>query len=98
LIRARGWAWDEQFSIKKEGTNMKFMCPEFEANCAELSEHEHTSFVERCFAYDDELREGGRFLNREALQPTRHAASVRCRSGQVVITDGPFAETKEHIG
>jgi hypothetical protein len=98
LIRAGGWAWDEQFFTKKKGTNMKFMCPEFEANWAELSERERKSFVELCFAYDAELRGGGRFLNGEPLQAARHATSVRCRSEQVVITDGPFAETKEHIG
>jgi hypothetical protein len=53
---------------------------------------------DQCVAYDDELRRGGRFLDGEALQLARNGASLRRRSAQVVITDGPFAETKEQIG
>ena len=33
----------------------------------------------------------------KALQPTRTAATVRVRDGKAVTTDGPFAETKEHL-
>jgi len=33
-----------------------------------------------------------------ALQPTRTAATVRVRNGKQSSTDGPFAETKEHLG
>jgi len=79
---------------------MKFVCLGFqdETNWAELRESERKSFMERCFAYDDELRRGGHFLGGEALQPARNAATVRWRSGKVVTTDGPYAETKEQIG
>jgi hypothetical protein len=48
-----------------------------------------------CMAYDKALRDAGRCLASEALQPTHTAATVRVRSGKVSITDGPFAETKE---
>lgn len=34
----------------------------------------------------------------EALLPTSSATTVRVREGQPVITDGPFAETKEQLG
>ena len=34
----------------------------------------------------------------DRLQPTSTATSVRIRNGEVTITDGPFAETKEQIG
>jgi hypothetical protein len=54
--------------------------------------------VEGCFAYDDELRRGGHFLGGEALQAATNAATVRWRSGQVLVTDGPYAETKEQLG
>ena len=33
----------------------------------------------------------------EALQPVETAATLRIRQGQVSVTDGPFAETKEHL-
>ena len=44
---------------------------------------------------DEALRDAGRCLASEALQPAHTAATVRVRSGKVSITDGPFAETKE---
>ena len=34
----------------------------------------------------------------EALQPTDTATSVRVRDGSTLVTDGPFAETKEALG
>jgi hypothetical protein len=51
-----------------------------------------------CFAYDDELRRGGHFLGGEALRPPEEAATVRPRDGKVVVTEGPYAETKEQLG
>jgi len=79
---------------------MKFICLGFhdETNWAEMSESDRSSFMEQCFAYDDELRRGGHFLGGEALRPARNGATVRYRSGQVVVTDGPYAETKEQLG
>jgi hypothetical protein len=34
----------------------------------------------------------------EALQPTTTASTVRMREGEMLISDGPFAETKEQLG
>jgi hypothetical protein len=48
-----------------------------------------------CMAYDQSLRNAGRCIASEALQPVRSASTVRVRNGKVCITDGPFAETKE---
>lgn len=52
-------------------------------------------------AYDRftrEVRERGVMLGGEALQPTATATSVRVREHGTVVTDGPFAETKEALG
>lgn len=43
------------------------------------------------------LRKTGVVVAAEALQPIETATSVRLRNGQVLITDGPFAETKEQL-
>jgi hypothetical protein len=48
-----------------------------------------------CMAYDQSLRDAGRCLASEALQPVHTAASVRVRNGKMSVTDGPFTETKE---
>ena len=79
---------------------MKFICFGFhnETNTAEMTESERKSFRERCFSYDDELRRNGHLSGAEALQPSTNAMTIRYRSGEVIVTDGPYAETKEQIG
>ena len=54
--------------------------------------------MEECFAYDDILRKNGHFIGGEALQHSQNAKTLWFRNGKVVITDGPYAETKEQIG
>jgi hypothetical protein len=50
-----------------------------------------------CMAYDQGLRNNGRCLASEALQPSYTAATVQVRDGKVSIRDGPFTEAKEHL-
>ena len=45
-----------------------------------------------------ELHEKGQFLAASPLQPVALATSVRIRNGKSLITDGPFAETREQLG
>jgi hypothetical protein len=48
--------------------------------------------------YDDSLKESGHLIDARPLQPTRTATTIRVRDGRMSKTDGPFAETKEHLG
>jgi len=50
-----------------------------------------------CQNCGDGLRGRGVLVAAEALQPIETATSVRVRNGKVLITDGPFTETKEII-
>lgn len=50
------------------------------------------------FAYTRKAREAGVMKAGDALQPVTTATSVRVRGGKVETMDGPFAETKEHLG
>ena len=50
-----------------------------------------------CMNCGDDMRKKGRLLAAEPLFPVQTAKTVRVRSGQVSITDGPFAETKEQL-
>jgi hypothetical protein len=52
---------------------------------------------DECIAYDQALRDAGRCLASEALEPVHTAATVRVRNGKVSVRDGPFTETKEHL-
>ncbi len=62
------------------------------------SEQEQKNFVNACMAYDTELRKNKNFIGGEALQSIRTATTVRYKNGRPLITDGPFAETKEQLG
>jgi hypothetical protein len=79
---------------------MKFVCLGFydEAKFAKIPQADAQRMMEECFAYDDELRRGGHFLGGEALDSARQAVTLRTKDGKVVVTDGPFAETKETLG
>jgi hypothetical protein len=79
---------------------MKFVCLGYynEKQWESSSESELNGFMDECFAYDDVLKKGGHFAGGEALEGARSAATVRYRDGKVVVTDGPYAETKEQLG
>jgi hypothetical protein len=63
-----------------------------------LPKNERDGMVDECFDYDDQLRANGHFAVGEALQPPNSAKTVRLKNGKVIVTDGPYAETKEQIG
>jgi len=47
---------------------------------------------------NDEIRSAGAWMLTAALQPATAATVVRHRDGGSVLTDGPFIESKEHVG
>lgn len=79
---------------------MKYICLGYidEKMWEGMSEQEQKAFVDACFAYDKELLKNGNMKGGEALQNSRTATTIRFRNGKSVITDGPFAETKEQLG
>jgi hypothetical protein len=50
-----------------------------------------------CLTFSEEIVSSGNRLGGEALEPVETATTVRIRNGKPTITDGPFAETKEHL-
>jgi hypothetical protein len=55
------------------------------------------AFMQEYFSFTDAIRASGHYLGGEALQPVSTATTVRVRNGRTSTTDGPFAETKEHL-
>jgi hypothetical protein len=57
---------------------------------------------EQCYRESTELAHqlhaAGQYLAASPLQPTSTATSVRVRNGKPLVTDGPFAETREQLG
>jgi hypothetical protein len=79
---------------------MKYICLGYydEQQWETMSERERNALMDECFAYDDVLRKNGHFVGGEALQSARNATTLRWKDGKVLITDGPYAETKELLG
>jgi hypothetical protein len=48
--------------------------------------------------FGEGIRASGNFQAGAQLQPTANATSVRVRDGKRLVTDGPFAETREQLG
>ncbi|MDX8051566.1 YciI family protein [Lentzea sp. BCCO 10_0798] len=52
----------------------------------------------RVNAFADECRRRGAYVAGDPLKPVTTATTVRVRDGKALLTDGPFAETHEHLG
>jgi hypothetical protein len=50
------------------------------------------------FPWLDDLQARGKWVTGDQLAPPRRAKSVRVRDGKKLVTDGPYAETKEIVG
>lgn len=79
---------------------MKYLCLAYEEERAlnDLTPAEWERLRAETLAYVDDLKNRGRLVATEALQSARTAATVRVRNGSPLVTDGPFAETKEQLG
>ena len=63
-----------------------------------LTEGEWHALRQETLDYVEMLERSGRLVLAQPLQSATRAATLRVRDGKVLITDGPFAETKEQIG
>ena len=71
---------------------MKYLCLVY------LSNEKWSAVPDReCFDCSSGLRSSGVLLAAEPLHPVETATTVRVRNGRVMVTDGPFAETKEQL-
>ena len=82
-----------------EGT-MRYLCLVYHeaATIGALPTSEYDAIMGELLAYREELRRGGHYLASSPLEPVRPVATVRVRGGRVSVTDGPVAETHEHLG
>jgi hypothetical protein len=89
-----------QFRALKPTSPMKYICLGYidPNKFGSATEAEMNAMMDSCFTYDDQLRANGHFKGGEALQPPNTAMTLRYTNGRVVVTDGPFAETKEQLG
>jgi len=69
-----------------------------EQNWTTQSEAEHQQIYGEYRDLIQQLQAKGQYLAGDQLQPATTASSVRVRDGKPLVTDGPFAETREQIG
>jgi hypothetical protein len=61
-------------------------------------EPEHQAIYREYRELIQELQDDGKFLAGDQLQAATTASSIRVRNGKPMLTDGPFAETREQLG
>jgi len=69
-----------------------------EKSWAKLTEAEGKQMMAEYMKFGEGIKASGNYQAGSQLQPTSNATSVRVRDGKRLITDGPFAETREQLG
>ena len=68
-----------------------------ETQWSQLNDAERQEFYIGYRSLREQLQESKQFIDGSQLQPTANATSVRIRGAEALVTDGPFAETKEQL-
>ena len=77
---------------------MKYMLLIYIDEQAPLSEAERQECYAESTQLAHEIHANGQFLGANPLHPTSMATTVRVRDGARLVTDGPYAETREQLG
>jgi hypothetical protein len=79
--------------------HMKYMLLIYdnEKGWAKLSETQQQQAMGEYMQFTQQLQSAGQYVTSSQLHPTSAATSVRARSGKRLVTDGPFAETREQL-
>jgi hypothetical protein len=76
---------------------MKYMLLVYLAEDALSESQRNECYIESAELAQD-IHKNGKYLLAAPLHPTLTATSVRVREGKPLVTDGPFAETREQLG
>ncbi|MEZ6121926.1 MAG: YciI family protein [Planctomycetaceae bacterium] len=77
---------------------LMFLCYDDEQAWTDVGEDAHRSAIAEAVGLTWTLQESGQYVSASPLHSTSTATSVRVRNGKRLITDGPFAETREVFG
>lgn len=78
--------------------NYLLLIQEDEKAWAQLSDEQTAPIMREYRALRDDLQASGHFVGGAQLHPSTSATLVKVRDGKPIVTDGPFAETREQIG
>jgi hypothetical protein len=79
---------------------MKYLCTIYgdESQWSDQTPEQMSEVMAAYNAFGEEAGGAGVILGGEGLEPTSSATTVRVRDGERLLSDGPFAETKEQLG
>ena len=77
---------------------MKYMLLIYSNPNTQMTEAEVQAEMNAYWGFEEAVRKAGVHLAGEGLHPISAATTVRVREGKLLTTDGPFAETHEHLG
>jgi hypothetical protein len=79
---------------------MKYLCTIYgdESQWNNVTPEQMSEIMNAYFGFTEEAEKAGVLVAGEGLERTSAATTVRVRDGERVLSDGPFAETKEQLG
>lgn len=79
---------------------MKYLCLAYEAQAIfdAMPAVEWAGLRDETLSYVEALKRSGQLIDSRPLRSATTAATLKVRNGQLTVTDGPFAETKEQLG
>ena len=79
---------------------MKYLCLAYEAQAIfdAMPADEWEALRAETLSYVEALKRSGQLIDTHPLRSATTAATLKVRNGQLAVTDGPFAETKEQLG
>jgi hypothetical protein len=86
------------FDLLMKERDMKYMLLIYLDEKGGPSEAERQKCYVESAQYANKLHASGKFLSSAPLHPTSTATSVRQQQGRPLVTDGPYAETREQLG
>jgi hypothetical protein len=89
--------WTRVVRLRYREAEMKYMLLIYQDENG-LSETDRAQCYEESAQFAVQLSKTGQYLDAAPLHPTSTATSVRVRDNKRVVTDGPFAETREQLG
>jgi hypothetical protein len=91
-------SYAERLGVEPTLKQFMFLCYDDEEAWQNLGEAAHHAAMREAVALTHQLDQLGRYLSASPLRPSTTATSVRVRHDQRLVTDGPFAETREVLG
>ncbi len=98
VLSIEGLPADKNFATKEHHQKVMLICYDDEQAWDSAGQDVFHAAISEAVKMTHQLDAEGKFLTASPLHPVATATSVRVRDGKRIVTDGPFAETREVVG